>query len=452
MTINSFLSTRKVIILSASFLFFFLACKKEGELNPDFVDNLSAALYTDSVSIFSKTVTGEAFPSDRVATGLLGVYQDSSFGKTTASLYLQPLLPSNALLLSNPGEQIIMDSIILSLQYSSWFGDTTVLQTIDVYELDEGLNINTTYFSDTSINTLPTPLGSKAFLPRPRQGIRINQPNATDGMYTVALNSQVRIRLSDDLGNLIVSKSGGSELQNNENFTKFFKGIKLTPNVQGTLSNNEKAILYFALTASETKMAMFYRVVNTQNDTLNRLLNFPINSSSVRFNTFEYDYSLGAVNSNLQTSENDSLFSYVQAMAGVQTILSFPKLKERFENERVLINKAELVLPVTSGSYAKFGYAQTLTLALKDASGNLQFIPDFFEGEQYFGGNFDASINAYKFNIARYIQGIISGSQKEEGLTVLVAGSVVRAERAVILAPGNEDKKIKLNLFYSKTQ
>ena len=408
MTINSFLSTRKVIILSASFLFFFLACKKEGELNPDFVDNLSAALYTDSVSIFSKTVTGEAFPSDRVATGLLGVYQDSSFGKTTASLYLQPLLPSNALLLSNPGEQIIMDSIILSLQYSSWFGDTTVLQTIDVYELDEGLNINTTYFSDTSINTLPTPLGSKAFLPRPRQGIRINQPNATDGMDTVALNSQVRIRLSDDLGNLIVSKSGGSELQNNENFTKFFKGIKLTPNVQGTLSNNEKAILYFALTASETKMAMFYRVVNTQNDTLNRLLNFPINSSSVRFNTFEY--------------------------------------------ERVLINKAELVLPVTSGSYAKFGYAQTLTLALKDASGNLQFIPDFFEGEQYFGGNFDASINAYKFNIARYIQGIISGSQKEEGLTVLVAGSVVRAERAVILAPGNEDKKIKLNLFYSKTQ
>jgi len=447
------LSMRKAFILSASFFLILSACKKEGELSPDFVQNTSASFFTDSIKIESKTRKGDSILADRVATGLVGQYQDSAFGKTTASIYLQPLLPTNSLVLAEAGEELLLDSVVLSLEYENFFGDTTVPQTFDVFELAEELDNTTDYFSDTSIQTLPNPLGSKTFTPRPESPSRINQPNLTGGIDTVSLSPQLRIRLSDDLGNRILSKSGEKELDNNFDFLEFFKGIKITPRAGLSFNDNQAAILYFALTATETKMAVFYSVVSASGDTSNSLLNFPINSTSVRFSTFEHDYSIGAVSSNLQNKQNDSLFSLVQAMAGVETALSFPNLKNQFDGQNIVINKAELVLPAASGSYAKFGVASTLVLASRDESGVLQFIPDINESADFFGGDFDPGRGAYVFNIPRFIQGVLNGTQRDRGLTVLVTGAAVKAERVVLLAPGNgSNDGIKLNLFYSKTQ
>ena len=129
-------------------------------------------------------------------------------------------------------------------------------------------------------------------------------------------------------------------------------------------------------------------------------LNFPINSSSARFSTFENDFRNGAVYANLTDNKDDSLLSYVQAMAGVETVLSFPTIREQFGDEKIVVNKAELVLPVASGSYAEFGVASTLILASRDQDGLLQFIPDFFESADFFGGEFDAIAGTYTFLIS----------------------------------------------------
>ena len=451
-----FLSLRKVIILSASFLLLLSACKKEGELNPEFADNTSFTSYTDSVRINTSTKKSDSVLADRIATGLLGTYQDSSFGKTTSSIYVQPLLPSNSLVLGEANEQLFVDSVILSLSYSNWFGDTSIAQNIEVFRLDEMLDADNSYYSTASVNSLPNPLAMKSFIPRPRTEPIILLPNASGGIDTSALPPQVRIRLDDALGTEILSKSGEAELSNNDNFTAFFKGLKISPNEQMMLNDNEKAILYFALTSSQTKMTVFYSAVNTNTgDTTKQLIDFPVNSSSVRFNTFEHDFSSGAVQMNLSDGQNDSIYSYTLAMAGVETVIKFPDLKQQFQDKNIVVNKAELVLPVASGSYARFGLAQTMTLASRDASGRLQFIPDNdprLETPAYFGGSYSETNNEYRFNISRYIQGYINGLENENGLTLLVSGSAVKAERAVILAQGNQGRKIKLNLYYSKTQ
>jgi len=451
-----YLSLRKVIILSASFFLLLSACKKEGELTPGFAENTSFTFFTDSIKINTNTRLGDSVLADRIATGLLGTYKDSSFGKTTSSIYVQPLLSSNFLVLGSSDEQLFVDSVILSLSYSSWFGDTSVAQNIEVYRLDEKLDANESYYSSASVSTVPMPIGIKSFVPKPTTEPVILQPNASGGIDTAALIPQLRIRLDDALGTEILSKSGQTELSDNESFTTFFKGLKITPNEQMMLNDNEKAILYFALTSSQTKMTVFYSAVNTINgDTTKKLIDFPINSSSVRFNTFEQDYSSGAVQTNLTNGVRDSIYSYTQAMAGVETVITFPDLKDQFQDKNIVVNKAELVLPVASGSYAKFGLAETMTLASRDANGLLQFIPDNnprLESPAYFGGSYIESEKEYRFNIARYIQGYLNGVENENGLTLLISGSAVKAQRAVILAQGNQGRKIKLNLYYSNTQ
>ena len=86
---------------------------------------------------------------------------------------------------------------------------------------------------------------------------------------------------------------------------------------------------------------------------------------------------------------------------------------------------------MADGSYAKFGKAASIIVATRSDDGALQFIPDAFENASYFGGTFIESENEYRFNISRYIQSYLNGGQNDRGLTVLVTGSAVKAERAV---------------------
>ncbi|MFT6199316.1 MAG: hypothetical protein ACJAQ2_001088 [Vicingaceae bacterium] len=98
------------------------------------------------------------------------------------------------------------------------------------------------------------------------------------------------------------------------------------------------------------------------------------------------------------------------------------------------------------------GKAEKLIVAERNDDQELKFIPDFDLNSEFFGGEFDESKNEYKFNISRYIQSYLNGGQTENGLTLLVSGSAVKAERAVIFTGNNTAKKLKLNLYYTNIQ
>ena len=452
MILNSLARLRKVIVLSASFLFLFNACKKDGALLPDFEDNTTFSFFTDSVLIGSTTLIGDSVLADRIATGLVGLYKDSAFGITRSNLYVQPQLPNNSLIFGESDETFVIDSIVLSLEISGYFGDTTLPQTFDVYRLTEKLETETNYYSDTSIATESTILGSGTFTPFPNKKTTIHQPNSTGGVDTIEVNAQVRIPLDNNFGTDLLSKSGATELSDNDNFTDYFRGIKVSARDPGNLMNNQNAIIYFLLTASNTKVALYYKSITPQADTTPKVVNFPISAASVRFNTFEHDYTGSAVETVLQNPGTPSSFGYIQALAGVESVIRFPNLTSLFKN-KILVNKAELIIPVASGSYDQFGVANTIIAASRDNSGSLQFIPDFLEeDDSYFGGSYDENSRTYTFNIARYIQGVLNGTQDNNGLTILVRGSAVKAERVVFLSENNAGSKIHLNLYYTNTQ
>lgn len=444
---------RKVVILSASFLLAFFSCRQDEEkLKPDFVKNSAYTQFTDQTEIRTKTLRSDSILADRVARGLAGIYRDSVFGLTRAALHVQPRLATNFLTLGEAGETLITDSLVLSLQYDGGYGDSTIQQTLEVYRIDEELDASESYPSNTVIETQTAVLGSKTFRPDLENELRIISPNSTGGMDTLTVQPELRLRLDNALGDEILSKSGQSELENSNNFTSFFNGLKVMPPQAAVVNNNEAAILYYALTASATKMGLYYSAINSNGDTTKRVVDFPINSSSVRFNTFEHDYTGSEVGNQLAQTTADSNFTYTQAMAGVETLISFPNLVEKYEDSNIVVNKAELVLPAAGGSYANFGFASSLIVANKDASGNLEFIPDYFEGESYFGGFYDPITQSYRFNVGRYVQGLLNESINSNGLTLLLTGSAVKAERAVIFGPKNSNRQIRLNLYYSKTE
>ena len=73
---------RKVLILSASFLFLFQACKKDGELVPEFEENTIFSFFSDTTQIITEVKRSEPLEiaATQITTGLVGEYRDSSFG------------------------------------------------------------------------------------------------------------------------------------------------------------------------------------------------------------------------------------------------------------------------------------------------------------------------------------------------------------------------------------
>ena len=447
---NTTLNLRKVLFLSASFLTLFVACKEEGFLNPPFAENTTSADFTDTIRIVTETEKGDTILADKISTGLAGVFRDSVFGLSTAAFNVQPLLPSNFLVFGEEDDVFICDSVILSLEYEGSYGDITKSQTLEVYRIDEQLEFSTSYYSNSIVAVQPAVLANHTFVPNLDSAVRVVKPNGFFGLDTISLSPQLRIPLDKALGTEILN-SPAIDVATNSQFTAFFNGLRVSPINPGNLSFNEQAIIYYALTSTNSQMTIYYRSISTSNDTSRRAVDFPINSSSVRFNSFEHDYSGTPVETALQNSSYDAQHSYTLAMAGVQTLIKFPHLKNSFSDQKIVVNKAELVIPVANGSFSNFGFPENVIVATKDESGTLQFIPDFFEGITYFGGSFDAENQNYVFNISRYIQGVINGTENDNGLILLVSGSAVKADRAVIYGVDNLSGKITLNLYYSNT-
>ena len=444
-------SMRKALALSACFLLVTLmSCKKEGDIDPDFIEDSSSSTFLNDFNITAQVKSVDTILTDEVANGLVGVYQDSVFGTSRAEFYIQPLLSSNFQVYYSAGDIYITDSVVLSLPYVNSFGDSTQIQ-LEVYRLDEKLEKSTVYYSDDSAAVIPAILGSKTFTPDLVSNVKIARPNLAGIYDTLTLAPQLRISLDNSIGDEILSKSGQAEVENDDNFTSFFKGLKVQApaNFQG--GNNQGNILSLALTNTQSLMSVFYTVVDGNGDTSRRVVELPINTNSVRFNNYKNAYTGSAVGNIINDGQDDSLYLFTSGMAGVQTEVKFPGLADQFAGQAIVVNRAELVLPLAEGSYSENGIADRLILASRDVNGNLNFVPDFFEGVDYFGGGYDPSKNAYVFGINRYIQQLINGSIDSEALVILVEGSAVTPERAAIFGPAQSAEKIRLNLYYSNT-
>ena len=383
--------------------------------------------FTDTATLRTFSIREDSLRTDEVSQFLLGSYTDSVFGRTDASIYAQALLPNSNV---NLGDSLALDSVVLTLAYSGYYGDTSTQQIFHVYRLTEDMDLSASYYSTKSFAYDPTELGSATITPAPNSNVAV-------GGDTLA--PHIRIRLSDVLGDSLLQMSANNQLTSNENFLSLFKGLYIKAD---SITSNG-AIYYFNLLAGQSKLTLYYS--SGADDSLN--FSFVFTTESARTTHFNHDYSLSPIQFN-DSITGDSLV-YVQSMAGVKTKILLPNLMNFISNGMIAVNKAELEITITDNSDNRLAVPDKLLVLGIDASGTPLFLPDQFEGSSYYGGTYDAATRKYKFNIARYIQNILTGDQQNYGLYLAVSGGVVQANRAILAGGSHPTYRMKLNLYYT---
>ena len=130
-----------------------VACKKkEYQLGSDLIDqdSILGGKSTDTFDIVSYSIEEDSVISDNAANVLLGSYNDPLFGSFDASFYTQFRLAGVDPNFGDPST-IVIDSFVLGLEYLEYYGDFDP-QTFEVYELQEAISIDSTYYSFSTVN------------------------------------------------------------------------------------------------------------------------------------------------------------------------------------------------------------------------------------------------------------------------------------------------------------
>ncbi len=380
--------------------------------------------FTDTTQIIAYSVKEDSIITSNLSQNIVGFIKDPYFGSTQAGFATQFHLPTRDVQFTgNP----ILDSVVLVISYRGFYGDTNSAVNFKVYELNQDFNADSSYYQNTPINVKPKPINSN---PSAYYQTRISTPVMSSQDTTMP---QFRIKLSTSWGqHKIFDKSGQSELSDNANLKNHFKGLYITAEDAMGLGH----MVYLGINESTVSGIYFYYHTSEANLTF-RLL---VEKTCARINHYDHNGYHGALSA-IQNQVNNNQTSlganqlYLHPGGGINTFVQFPTVKEQFKGRRVVINRAELVItnvvPNTKGFYVP----QQLTLAKKSSTGSYLFTPDdaITEGDDYFGGFYNASTNEYRFRITRYIQEILNSDNPDYGLTLFISGRAVVSNRLIFM-------------------
>jgi hypothetical protein len=413
----------------------FTSCNKNEEIgiNVQPEGDILGVSFISSIPILAHTVLEDSVRSDETVYNLVGSYMDPVFGLTTAGCYTQfRLTTSNVDFGLNP----VCDSIVLSLLYKSYYGDTSSYLTLNVYEIADDFYLDNTYYSNQKLGVFKNNLANITF-----------KPNFVDSVTvdSASYAPHLRIKLKKTLGDKIIAASSSSDLADNSSFLKFFKGLYISTNSV----SSSGAIIYFNLLSSLSKITLYYHSDNG-------LFNYSmvIDDYCARYNYFDHYYSSADVLFKNQINGDTTLgndFLYLQAMAGTKIKFKFPDITSLNSLGRIAVNKAELVMKVDETNIDTYPPPANLTLVLINTDGSLSFLPDYNYGSAYFGGIYNSTNKEYRFNIGKYIQDVLQrGYINDNGLFLVVSGASIYANRAVILGNNSAENNFRLEITYTK--
>jgi Domain of unknown function (DUF4270) len=413
-------------VIIASLAFVFSACKKLNEATELGGDLIPAV---DNITTFETTLPVETYndifalanDSTRSFDGdehFLGrITSDPIFGATDAELYLE-LKPSfYPFSFKNvnipPTDSLFIDSVVLVLDYLETYGDTTIPQLINVYEITDPSFKDSTYFVNRTTFATGALLGFKAILPF--------QLKDSVKAYLDTTKSQLRIPLSNAFGQRLLDydSAAGEPYHDDAAFHNKFKGFALKSEGGGN------AIMGFDLLGANTKLAIYYRYQKggpgiANQDTTVDYFNFTTVAGSANYIKRTHS---GVVTAASGAAQDPLL--YIQNSPGTFAKIRIPGL-DTMSNK--LIHRAELIMEqVGDPSDTLFPHPGALMLDASDPSistsvSKFRTIPYDFQSDgtgSFNLGPFGAApqnildpsgkvVKVWKFNISRYVQHVLT--------------------------------------------
>jgi len=398
----------------------------------------------DSSTVHAFTVRDTSVRTSGLSKQLLGAYLDPQFGLVDAGLVAQLRLPSNNIGLGINPLDLEADSLVLTLAYDGanfGYGNLDA-QVFQAFELDEALSLDTFYY----VYSRPAITGED--LVQNRGGRIKPMPGVPVTIDGVTQPPQLRIRLSNVLAQRLLAQFGQTAFSSNDAFLAFFKGLYVKVDPEGLLPN-QGGVFIFDLLSTASKATLYYR--NTAGSNTQERVDFVINSNCVRYTTVQHDLALAtdpSLATALADTINPSATVHVQALGGLRTAVRLPGIEALAAGNRIL-SKAELIVPVSGSTYPAYTPPAQIILFRKNASGTDVFLPDQLNGIGAIDGRYRIDERGYRFNITRYVQGVLTGEYPNTGFTMVVSGSGVSANRAVLAGPAAMGSPMRLRLTFT---
>ena len=247
------------------------SCKDEHTpIGEDILGNLLDTEFTDTITLQAYSVLEDTINTTNTSANILGHISDPVFGKSNVGIFTQLALSGSAV---NFGSKPVIDSVILTLQLSGYYGDTNSYVGIRVHQLYEALNSQTRYYQNNTVNYDPTPLNYSL------TGYCI-RPNSSIVVDTSVLGAHLRIRLSDQFGQYLLNHQDDL----NNRFQDFLKGLYIEA-VSHT--GNDGYLLITNMTSALSGMTIYYH--NDENQSQRYTLS--CSENCVRFTHFDHAYS-----------------------------------------------------------------------------------------------------------------------------------------------------------------
>lgn len=419
----------------------------------DFV-NASDTTFNNLIAHNIWRVDSAVFTGRGNFTKALGsIVNDPVGGKAHAFTYMQLGMTSSAFTFQGTGQTL--DSVVLSISYNGYFGDSLLPQTFRIYRMAEpDFKIDSNYrYTQALAYNAGELLGTGT----------VNAKGLQDSVsiYGTKEAPQLRIKLDPAVGNSLLQQTATGNFATDSTFNLYFKGLAIIPDT--TLATNS-TMLYLNLNSADTKMTVFYK--NTEKDSLRAY--FPFSSytgvhAHANYFTRNFEGSEAANYINTNRSEGDSIL-FLQEAPGLFTRLLIPNL-EQFPKS--VINKAELVITqITSGAVDKneiYTEPDFLFVSQYRNGDTTKPIVDYGNpsnpNQPYFGGqktvvtNFGGvKVVQYTFNVARYMQLLLAGKDINNGfkLEAVANGRNIGLQRVKVGGGNHSQYNMKLRVIYTK--
>ena len=411
----------KFAIAGSLILFFFVvSCTKidTTTLGKDLipaVDNIHT--FDTSLSVIANNFDnlGECDSVSRNDLHALGIISnDPYFGKTAANIYVEfKPLAYPFTFPDHDQDSIVIDSVVMVLNYGFSFGDSTAMQKASVYGLTSNFNPDSIYKTCNILAYNSMLLGSKSYLP--------SELNDSVHAFREDAKNQLRIPLNKTaaqnwaLDPTITASDSAFKISN--------KGYAIV----GDESFGGQALNYFSLNSTSTRISIYVRTSKAgAKDT--SVINFPMTGFSGQANSIVRTRNNAEITQHVSHPAAGDEDIYIQTSPGSYGEIKIPGLTGL--SNRV-IHRAELIMDqdYSNTSFDQyFNVPNQLFIDTQDSSGKYIPIPCDINGAAVqaglttFGGRAkivtDAggnSVSRYTFNITRYVQNLVTNPVNSNG-------------------------------------
>ncbi|NDI99902.1 DUF4270 domain-containing protein [Flavobacterium sp. LaA7.5] len=392
------------------------------------------------VAIDTFAVTMSTFRYDSIVNQgqsriLVGRYSDPYFGIVKATAFAD-FTPATYSL----DEEAVFDSIVVSLKYDGFYYNDTLLQkTIKIQELAKEIRFrnNQSYFYNTSdVEANSAIIGEKTFYPR-------------------ISNDSLTIRLTDAFGQNLFDKIQSNIVNDQEQFTDYFKGLKIAPD-----DTEDASIIGFNI--EDTYIRIYYSFPDQSSSESEYMdLNYRSDSDKKFFSKIESDRNgtpIQDVNGQENESSSGSLnnLTYIQSGIGITTKVTFPNIRDirYINNNNGSIFKANLKVKLNNTYYNKKLYpGDSLYVYVLDQNNDI-LTPLYNAGGDQVAGYIDYSneeVNqVYLYvPVEDFLEKVITNSTYlNYGLAFIPRHFNSTTERLILNGENNSDYKSRLELIY----